>query len=721
MNLKIGQEIGNFRITGRLGVGGMGAVYCAENKLIGKRVAIKVLRPSASADARLVKRFFNEARAASSIEHPGIVEILDCGYYGEGIPYIVMEYVDGESLDARIRRLGRLPVELAISIARRIADALAAAHEENIVHRDLKPDNVMLLFDSGRGSEEAGEERVKLLDFGVAKLLMESGQSANSTRTGILLGTPLYMSPEQCIGAARIDGRADLYAMGCMLFAMLCGHPPFRGGGAGQILAAHIHVEPPRPSKTNRTVPPALDALIERLLRKNPGDRFACAREVDRALQAIGSDGTPRAVNFASSDQTTLPLGVDMLSSPSLSQWPTSKRDRAAVSADRPVPSPGRRQGVATVGPMASGSPGGDRPAGPAARRGTDGDGPAGLAHSLEDVSAEDSTVIDNGLPFGVMAEIRARSTPGRAGVADSDASSSAAESVVTPSQIIEGSVGSEAEKPPRPRAARMPSSPPVTMESASPGARSDRRGARMASSPSRRELARGSRATPPPPPPVVVQPSQPTPTGITNLPDRQSTITKASGLLLRHATVEQRRRYAVGGFFAAAFFTLTAAMIFLGDDQHAGIHQPLPPDAAPQDARGSGESLRGPDELSDGAETIQSDRTENDRPGHIETEHNGQTTVEQSGQGADGGPGSAGRSGASAIGDRDQGGRDDQKNSNGDKDGEGTMRGYRPAKNSDVKQPDKRLGPGASRSADKKPRRSRRRKTPAGGSYIDF
>ena len=103
MNLKIGQEIGNFRITGRLGVGGMGAVYCAENKLIGKRVAIKVLRPSASADARLVKRFFNEARAASSIEHPGIVEILDCGYYGEGIPYIVMEYVDGESLDARIR------------------------------------------------------------------------------------------------------------------------------------------------------------------------------------------------------------------------------------------------------------------------------------------------------------------------------------------------------------------------------------------------------------------------------------------------------------------------------------------------------------------------------------------------------------------------------------------------------------------------------------------
>ena len=211
----IGQTLGAYTIERELGRGGMGAVYLAVHAMLGRKAAVKLLRPELSRDPSTVQRFFTEARAASAIKHPSIVEIYDFGVAPDGAAYIVMELLDGESLATRLARLGRLPVATALVFARQIATALAAAHRAGIVHRDLKPDNAFLVADP----EVAGGERVKLLDFGIAKLTGDGGVA--HTTTGAIMGTPHYMSPEQCEGSRAVDHRADLYSLGCMLFQMI--------------------------------------------------------------------------------------------------------------------------------------------------------------------------------------------------------------------------------------------------------------------------------------------------------------------------------------------------------------------------------------------------------------------------------------------------------------------------------------------------------------------
>jgi tRNA A-37 threonylcarbamoyl transferase component Bud32 len=279
--------LGQYRVTGTIGRGGMGVVHAAEHALLGRRAAIKVLRSELTRNEDSVTRFFNEARALAAIHHPGIVEVYDFGWTPDGAAFLVMEHLEGESLT---RRSARTPFrwQAALAIARQIAGALAAAHAKGIVHRDLKPDNVFLVPDP----EVPGGERIKLLDFGIAKLAAASSTSHSVTRTGAVIGTPTYMAPEQCRGVA-VDHRADLYALGCVIYELCCGRPPFVGEGAGDVLAAHIHMPVPAMSKTNAEIPQIVEALVRRLLAKAPVDRLQTADKVILAIDALTSERTP--------------------------------------------------------------------------------------------------------------------------------------------------------------------------------------------------------------------------------------------------------------------------------------------------------------------------------------------------------------------------------------------------------------------------------------------
>ena len=267
----IGETIGSYKLLARLGVGGMGEVYLAEHKYIARRAAIKFLLPELSRSKEVVGRFFNEARAASLIEHPGIVEVLDCEVHSDGRAFIVMELLRGENLRAYLQNNGKLDGDMpgALAICRQMVSALAAAHAQGIVHRDLKPDNVFLHVPAGRAP---AEPIVKLLDFGIAKL-QGDGEAGNQTRTGQLLGTPLYMSPEQCRGARLVDSRTDIYALGCIMFEIFCWRPPFVEPGLGDLMIAHVTQPPPDPVQFAPGLPPAIRKLLLRCLEKEPADR----------------------------------------------------------------------------------------------------------------------------------------------------------------------------------------------------------------------------------------------------------------------------------------------------------------------------------------------------------------------------------------------------------------------------------------------------------------
>jgi hypothetical protein len=286
-----GQTIGQYRVTGLIGQGGMGAVYAGEHALLGRPAAIKILLPELSQKQDIVMRFFNEARAATAIRHPGIVEIYDFGWTPEGAAFIVMEHLQGETLARRAAR-GRIPWAVALAIARQIAGALGAAHGKGIVHRDLKPDNIFLVLDP----EVPGGERIKLLDFGIAKLAGDTSTTAHVTKTGAVMGTPTYMAPEQCRGVV-VDHRADLYALGCIVFELCTGQPPFLGEGTGDIIGAHIHVPPPSLGSLGVRVPPAVELLVQRLLMKPPAQRVQSAEELIRGIDALsGGRGSGQTV-----------------------------------------------------------------------------------------------------------------------------------------------------------------------------------------------------------------------------------------------------------------------------------------------------------------------------------------------------------------------------------------------------------------------------------------
>ena len=258
----------------------MGVVYRAAHTTLGRPAALKMLLPQFSADDVIVQRFINEAKAASAIRHPGIVEIYDVGTHSDASVYIVMALLPGQSLEAKLR--GRaLPLHEALNIAQQVAGALAAAHDTGIVHRDLKPDNIFLVPDE----DMPGGVRVKLLDFGIAKLV--GGNNVAMTQSGMMMGTPLYMSPEQCRGAADVDHRTDLYALGCVLYHMVCGRTPFTGDSVGMIIAAHLRDEPVPPSRLEPGIPRELEQIISSLLHKEREGRLQRASAVRTALKQL--------------------------------------------------------------------------------------------------------------------------------------------------------------------------------------------------------------------------------------------------------------------------------------------------------------------------------------------------------------------------------------------------------------------------------------------------
>jgi serine/threonine protein kinase len=294
--LRVGDSVGNYRVVRAIGRGAMGTVFEARHEIIGRRSAIKVPSEELLRDPEFGARFLNEARAANRVRHPGLLEIYEYGNLPDGAPYLVMELLEGESLDLRLALLGgRVPPAMALAVAGQLAGALAVAHAHGLIHRDLKPANVMLIPDP----EFAGRERVKLLDFGIAKLAPTETTGADeipATRAGVVLGTPAYMAPEQCASGALIDGQADVYALGVMLYEMLGGRRPFSAATPVEVMSMHLRDTPPslaaRVPETAREVV----MLVNQMLAKHPAQRPTML-EVAGELRRLAGESEPRSVD----------------------------------------------------------------------------------------------------------------------------------------------------------------------------------------------------------------------------------------------------------------------------------------------------------------------------------------------------------------------------------------------------------------------------------------
>lgn len=280
--------LGPYRVVRVLGKGGMGVVYEAVHTAIQRRVAVKVLRGELASDKARAARFINEARAVNLVEHPGAVQVVDMGEQADGAPYIVMEFLRGETLSAVLKRSAApLPWRLVVQHAQQILDILRAAHQKNIVHRDLKPDNVMIVADPNA----EGGERVKLLDFGIAKLLDEVNASHFKTKTGTLMGSPAYMSPEQCKGSERITVQSDLYSLGVLMFELLSAQLPHVADGPGHMVVLHMFGVPRPLRELRKGLPSDLYALVDDLLQKAPEMRPTGAHAAERLQHLLRSSG----------------------------------------------------------------------------------------------------------------------------------------------------------------------------------------------------------------------------------------------------------------------------------------------------------------------------------------------------------------------------------------------------------------------------------------------
>ena len=264
-----------YHILKRIGEGGMGRVYLGEHVKMNRQCAIKVMSPALVNDHESAARFAREASNAARIIHPNVAAVFDYGE-SEGLVYLVMEYVEGEPLARILAREAPLAVDRALDLGRQIADGLGSAHELGIVHRDLKPDNILV------SRNKAGREVAKVVDFGIAKAIQENAGDA-LTRTGLVIGTPEFMSPEQLLGDP-IDARSDLYALGCILHLMLTAAPPFAAPTREQMIKRRLSEEAPHIQHLDPGLPDSLDRVVNRLLARSPGERYASAAEVRDAL-----------------------------------------------------------------------------------------------------------------------------------------------------------------------------------------------------------------------------------------------------------------------------------------------------------------------------------------------------------------------------------------------------------------------------------------------------
>ncbi len=316
----VGARLGEYVVDERIGQGGMGIVYKGRQPIIGKTVAIKVIRPEIAAeDPDLVRRLLAEARAANAVGHHGIIDIFSFGETPQGQHYFVMEYLVGEPLSDVLARRGRLGQAEAITLLESFLGPLGSAHAAGVIHRDLKPSNLFLVH------QPDGTRFVKLLDFGLAKL-PESG--APKTAPGVLLGTPEYMSPEQIRSSTVVGPRADLYSVGVIAFQMLTGKRPYAAKEASDVVSLVLETPAPRVSSLQPRVHPRFDELVFRLMKKRADDRPASVDEVRRELRAIRAE-----IEVESAGQPTDPAMaptelVSALSDPALDDSSPPKRKR---------------------------------------------------------------------------------------------------------------------------------------------------------------------------------------------------------------------------------------------------------------------------------------------------------------------------------------------------------------------------------------------------------
>jgi serine/threonine protein kinase len=346
VELPAGTRVGDYEIEAKIGEGAMGTVYRAVHPAIGRHVAIKVMTPKLFDEPESVKRFVAEARAVAAIRHPGIVDVFGFGRLPDGRTYLVMEWLEGASLAERLKQ-GKLDVAEACDMLRQIARALEAAHAKGIVHRDLKPENVFVL------QLEDEKPQCKLLDFGLAKVTNKEDGLVARTRTGQLLGTPLYMSPEQC-KSKGVDHRTDIYALGCMAYEMLCGRVPFDCDNVAELISAHLVAEPPKPTTLKPDLSPILDHLLLTMVAKNPDERPTLA-DVRKTISgflsrqsqpyaAVRDDLTPAPPTGPV--PLLMPPGFGSGSAPSIMVPPDEPRVGAGSASIQPAPMPTAPRGI---------------------------------------------------------------------------------------------------------------------------------------------------------------------------------------------------------------------------------------------------------------------------------------------------------------------------------------------------------------------------------------
>jgi eukaryotic-like serine/threonine-protein kinase len=355
-----GSDVGGYVIDGVLGQGGMGVVYSATHPVIGKRAAIKVLRPELSRSPAAVERFIMEARAVNQIGHPNIVDIFAFGRLTDGRSYYVMDLLAGESLRARLKRQHALHVSEAVTVIDEIASALIAAHDKGIIHRDLKPDNVFVVSVPGRWPE------VRLLDWGLLKLTSAHSSIAGSkyrTLAGSLMGTPVYMSPEQARASDQVDYRTDIYALGVVAYELLVGEAPFRRSSSIDTLLAHQEEAVPSLGMRCPSLPDELVQLIEAMLAKEPGDRptLAAVRAVIKRLRGtkiptmtaagLQIELVPTASHGAAPERPTLNLRGDGQSESDTETARTVPRIKTPPKGVLPLPAPPQSQRMVAATP----------------------------------------------------------------------------------------------------------------------------------------------------------------------------------------------------------------------------------------------------------------------------------------------------------------------------------------------------------------------------------
>ncbi|MGD9682457.1 MAG: protein kinase [Candidatus Obscuribacterales bacterium] len=274
---------GHYEILALIGTGGMSCVYRARHLLLDEIVAIKVILPVLAHDPRSLRRLQQEAKAASRLHHPAIAGVREFGIIDDTKPFIVMDYIEGRSLADVIADEGTVGTDRAVAILHQVCQGLEYAHEQGVVHRDIKPENIIV--------DASGQP--KIVDFGIAKLQRDDDSAVNLTKTGDLVGTPRYMSPEQCLGK-KVDGRSDIYSLGCVAYQILTGLPPFEAESAMQMIMQHINEDPVPPTRIEKKISPSLEACVLKAMAKNVEERYQKASELDEDLRLASEGGAVR-------------------------------------------------------------------------------------------------------------------------------------------------------------------------------------------------------------------------------------------------------------------------------------------------------------------------------------------------------------------------------------------------------------------------------------------